>query len=162
MSDDYVLFSENLDLSEDPKQRQLEKDWLTKALTADKGTPQKTYNFLKKMGLNLMGPEDFVGWTSFDWDFDDEDGLWLYSEENGSVDNVASLVQGYLKHFGYKWVFVMQWAHTCSKPHIGAFGGGVIAVTAETMLARTTSHVAQLLEVEVKKEERRLKRSKKA
>jgi hypothetical protein len=63
MSDDYVLFSENLDLSEDPKQRQAEKDWLTEALEADKGTQQKTYNFLKKkMGLNLMDPEDFTSW----------------------------------------------------------------------------------------------------
>ena len=162
MSDDYVLFSENLDLSEDPKQRQAEKDWLTEALEADKGTQQKTYNFLKKkMGLNLMDLEDFTSWTNFEWGWEEEDALWMYSEENGSIDNVASLVQGFFKHFNYKCIFTLQWAHTCSKPYVGAFGGGVIAVTAETMIAHTTSHVARLLEIEVKKAERRLKRSKK-
>ncbi|MDA4132150.1 MAG: hypothetical protein OK454_03375 [Thaumarchaeota archaeon] len=160
MSDDYVLFSENLDLSEDPKQRQAEKDWLTKALEADKGTQQRTCNFLKKkMGINLMGSED---WTNFEWGWEEEDALWLYSEENGSIDNVAALVQGFFKHFNYKRVFTLQWAHTCSKPYVGAFGGGVIAVTAETTIAHNTSHVAWLLEIEIKKLERRLKRSKKA
>jgi hypothetical protein len=160
MINDFIMFSENLSLSEDPKQCQAEKDWLTKALEADKGTQQKTYNFLRKMGLDLMGPEDFTHWTDFEWRFLKEDALWLYSKKDGSVDNVASLVQGFLRHFNYTRIFTMEWARTCSKPYVGAFGGGVIAVTAQTILARTTGHVVQLLEIEARKVERKLKKNK--
>jgi len=74
----------------------------------------------------------------FGYNFDDDhdDGswgrhLWLYAEEYGSPDNVAWLVQKFLKTFRSDQCWWLTWASTCSKPRIGEFGGGAIFVTAD-------------------------------
>ena len=68
---------------------------------------------------------------------DTEDGagryLCLYSEEHGDLDQVALLVQKFLREFRPADVWTITYATTCSKPRVGAFGGGVGVVTADTI-----------------------------
>ncbi|NQT37235.1 MAG: hypothetical protein HQ581_07085, partial [Planctomycetes bacterium] len=65
-------------------------------------------------------------------DKDDEWGrhLWLYCEENGAADRAAHLVQKFLGQFRPTDSWSLTWAATCSKPRVGAFGGGAVFVTA--------------------------------
>lgn len=51
--------------------------------------------------------------------------------EYGNVDQVADLVQLYLKKFCPKGYFTMSWADTCSKHRVNEFGGGFCVVTAK-------------------------------
>jgi len=55
--------------------------------------------------------------------------LDLWSEEYGNLDNVAVVVQVFLRKFRPDAVWAMQWAHTCSKPRAGESGGGAMVVT---------------------------------
>jgi hypothetical protein len=57
--------------------------------------------------------------------------LWVYSEEHGNADNVAWLVQKFLKQFRPDQCWSLTYANTCSKPRAGEFGGGAIFVTAD-------------------------------
>ncbi|NLX98374.1 MAG: hypothetical protein GXY83_19625 [Rhodopirellula sp.] len=57
--------------------------------------------------------------------------LHIYSQDWGSLDGVAHLVQKFLKKFRPKECWSLTWAETCSKPRIGNFGGGWMFVTAE-------------------------------
>lgn len=51
--------------------------------------------------------------------------------EYGNVEQVADLVQMYLKKFCPKGYFTMSWADVCSKHRINEFGGGFCVVTAK-------------------------------
>ena len=57
--------------------------------------------------------------------------LWFYAEESGSPDNVAWLVQKFLKRFRPDQCWSLTYAATCSKPRVGEFGGGAVFVTAD-------------------------------
>lgn len=59
--------------------------------------------------------------------------LWVYAEECGSPQNVAWLIQKFLKRFCPKKHWIMTWACTCSKPRVGEFSGGAILVTANAI-----------------------------
>ena len=64
--------------------------------------------------------------------------LWVYAEESGSPDNVAWLVQKFLKKFRPDQCWSLTYSTTCSKPRVGEFGGGAVFVTADDdPLART-------------------------
>ena len=56
--------------------------------------------------------------------------MWLYAEESGNPDNVAWLVQKFLKQFRRDQCWALTYAATCSKPRVGEFGGGAIFVMA--------------------------------
>jgi hypothetical protein len=82
----------------------------------------------------------------FDYSFLDDDvlqnwgrHLWLYAEECGNLNNVAWLVQKFLKKFRPNECWSLTFALTCSKPRVGEFGGGAVFVTAETMCWETTN-----------------------
>jgi len=59
--------------------------------------------------------------------------LWFHAEEYGNPDDVASLVQEFLKQFRPGECWSLTWAATCSRPVAGEFGGGAIFVTADEM-----------------------------
>jgi hypothetical protein len=74
----------------------------------------------------------------FEYDFstdEDADGwgrhLWIYIEEWGNADNVAWLVQKFLRRFRPDQCWSLTYATTCSKPRCGEFGGGAVFVTAD-------------------------------
>jgi hypothetical protein len=61
---------------------------------------------------------------------DDKEGtLWVSSEDSGDVDYTADLVQAFLKHFDLDLVVSFEWANTCSKPQLDAFGGGAVVIS---------------------------------
>jgi hypothetical protein len=76
----------------------------------------------------------------FECVFDDDtakDGwgrhLWLYADNWGNPENVAHLVQKFLKMFRPDQCWSLTYAATCSKPRVGEFEGGAIFVTADAI-----------------------------
>ena len=59
--------------------------------------------------------------------------LWLYAEADGRPDHAAYLVQRFLQTFRPRACWSLTYAVTCSKPRLGAFGGGALFVTADTI-----------------------------
>lgn len=57
--------------------------------------------------------------------------LWVYAEESGNPDNVAHLVQKFLKACRPEQCWSLTYAATCSKPRVGEFEGGAVFVTAD-------------------------------
>jgi hypothetical protein len=57
--------------------------------------------------------------------------LWIYGEESGNPDQVALVLEEYLKKFDPTGVITFSWAYTCSKLRVNEFGGGAAVVTAD-------------------------------
>ena len=57
--------------------------------------------------------------------------LWLYADEYGNVEQIAVLMQQFLKQFRPSDYWLLTFAATCSKPRVGEFSGGGVFVTAE-------------------------------
>jgi hypothetical protein len=79
--------------------------------------------------------------AGFEWSVEDDhdtpDGwgrrLWLRAEESGNPLDVAAFVQAFLRAFRRDQTFALTWAESCSKLRVGAFGGGAVFVTAESI-----------------------------
>jgi hypothetical protein len=73
--------------------------------------------------------------VGFDYSFSDEVHkewgryLWIHSEQNGSMDRVAYLVQKFLRKFRPDQSWSLTYAITCSKPRVGELDGGAVFVT---------------------------------
>jgi hypothetical protein len=75
---------------------------------------------------------DLDYWPDFDWQLSTEEReLWIYSEESGNLNNVATLAQAFLKRFRPSGYWSFEYAYTCSKPRVGEFGGGGAFITAK-------------------------------
>lgn len=48
-----------------------------------------------------------------------------------NIEHVANFVQSFLKKFRPQDHWGMEWASTCSKPRLDAYGGGAVFVTAK-------------------------------
>jgi hypothetical protein len=118
MADNYTEFSESLSI-----ESQTEEEWVRAALTTGPAS-----------WLPDPDDDDDLG---FEWEFQGELGrredsrrLCLYSVEHGSAYNAALFVQAFLRRFRPDRSFALSYAETCSKPRVGAFGGGALFVTA--------------------------------
>ena len=98
-----------------------EPDWTGVRFLRDNGDYDPDCDALG-FGYNFDDDPDQGGWGRH---------LWVYAEEYGNPDNVAWLVQKFLKTFRPDQCWSLTWASTCSKPRIGEFGGGAIFVTAD-------------------------------
>ena len=90
---------------------------------------------------NIEGPQDMVlaalglaekrdGDPCLQVVHDAKEGtVWVGSEDSGDVDYTADLVQALLKRFNLDLVVSFEWANTCSKPRLGAFGGGAVVIS---------------------------------
>ena len=90
---------------------------------------------------NIEGPQDMVsaalglaekrdGDPCLQVVHDDKEGtVWVGSEDPGDVDYTAELVQAFLKRFDLDLVVSFEWANTCSKPRLDAFGGGAVVIS---------------------------------
>ena len=90
---------------------------------------------------NIKGPQDVVlaalglaekrdGDPCLQVVYDDKEGtVWVGSEDSGDVDYTADLVQAFLRRFDLDRVISFQWANTCSKPRLDAFGGGAVVIS---------------------------------
>ena len=61
----------------------------------------------------------------------DSASWWIYADENGYPEIVASVVRQFLHKFRPDNYFTLTWAETCSKPRLSAFCGGGMFVTAK-------------------------------
>lgn len=57
--------------------------------------------------------------------------LWIYAEESGNPDQVATVLELFLQKFRPTGVITFSWAYTCSKLRANEFGGGAAVVTAD-------------------------------
>ena len=56
--------------------------------------------------------------------------LWLYAEESANIETAVRFLQDFLARWRPADVLGFEWAHTCSSPRLGEFGGGAAVVTA--------------------------------
>ena len=100
-------------------------------LDAQKATYRGPKFLLNAKHIDIWGDEpDF----SFAFQQDQHNGhrsrqLWIYSDSYGCLDQVAVLVQKFLRKFRPDDIWTIGYAATCSKPRVGEFGGGVVIVT---------------------------------
>jgi hypothetical protein len=108
MDNDYTQFSEVL-----PNLTDEEVQWLTEQLETDYEDLEVLYEF--------DTDEQPDGWGRY---------LWLYADESADLEQVAGFVQKFLRHSRPDQYWSLTFACTCSKPRVGAFGGGAAFVTA--------------------------------
>jgi hypothetical protein len=53
-----------------------------------------------------------------------------YSEDSGTPQDAANLVQEFLARFRSEDTLGFKWANTCSRPLVDAFGGDAVFITA--------------------------------
>ena len=148
MADNYLQFSEVV-----ARLKKKEEAWLTKQLQPIRVFANKEY---PEDAVPAELADTDADWTGVrflrdktdhdpDWDalgfeysfHDDHDKggwgrhLWVYAEESGCPDNVAWLVQKFLKKFRPDQCWSLTYSTTCSKPRAGEFGGGAVFVTAD-------------------------------
>lgn len=58
----------------------------------------------------------------------DTPGIWFYTEETFNGDDLAELIHELICEFSLP-PFGFEWANTCSKPRLDAFGGGAVWIT---------------------------------
>jgi hypothetical protein len=136
MADNYVLFSEALVLRGTKKEVEKKEEWIELILTSGSRYEEveALKEYLRGEGIDEE-PELTQDWPGFRWKIHRHEGqehyLWMYSEEVGNIDHVASFAAAFLKKFDPGYSFFFAWAEICSKPRIGEFGGGAMIVSAD-------------------------------
>lgn len=132
MANNYLQFSEGIE-----RLSKAEHDWIEETLAGawlDQGAPPPSLaQELQAAGIDLaeFDPDD---WPGFEWDLPPgSDTVWLYSEEGGDVERLASFVRAFLHRFRPDESFSLTWSETCSKLRRGEFGGGAVFVTANAV-----------------------------
>lgn len=75
--------------------------------------------------------EEFGEYVGYEYDFGDdfeEGGLWVYSDTSFDPEHVAVLVRALVEELELPGTIIVQWANSCSKPRVDAFGGGAFAI----------------------------------
>jgi len=54
--------------------------------------------------------------------------IWLHAEESGDIEKLANIISEFQTEFSNPEPFFLSWADTCSKPRIGEFSGGAVAI----------------------------------
>ena len=94
-----------------------------------------------------------------EWDFEvaeEKSGIWIHSNDGGT-DAACQFVQHLLDRFGIIEAVSFEWANTCNKPGLYAYGGGAAVVTATEIKAISTCQwVFKRLERIRKTQERKL------
>lgn len=137
MANNYLQFSLLV-----PLKSKAELRWVAKTLASitklfdNRELDEKRARALGTLGRRIIDEQ----WDYMDFQFsleptrDDADGvaaLWLYAEESGDPDQVAAVLEEFLKKFRPTGVITFSWAYTCSKLRVNEFGGGAAVVTAD-------------------------------
>ena len=150
MSDSYTQFSFMVH-----RLTKAEVAWLKKILTilleVGPGTDiEELKEMLGKAADSVTGLEY---WPDINYKFEKSnsvlksvDSIWFYSDSCCNTDHVAALLQAFLAKFRRYEVISFESSFSCSKPMLGAFGGVAYTVTAEQILAVSTSQLTQLFE----------------
>ncbi|MFH1632969.1 MAG: hypothetical protein ABIG63_03035 [Chloroflexota bacterium] len=62
----------------------------------------------------------------------DRDAIWVHDDDGGDIEEAVRLVQMFFGRWRPQAVASIEFAHTCDKPRVGAFGGGAVVFTAKT------------------------------
>jgi hypothetical protein len=88
-------------------------------------------------------------WPGFSYAFEQRDDavrFWFYSDGSGNVDHAILLVETFLSRFRPDEELTISWAHTCSRPIVGGYGGGSYTCNAqESTEARWMREAIELL-----------------
>ena len=115
MADYYAQFSTRLE-----KLNAEEAEWLRDQLDRDFEEDERP--------TWLDEADDAPG---FEWDlFEDTLGLWTMNGSATDLHSATELVREFLERFRPNSYWSIQYATTCSRPKLDAFGGGVAFVTA--------------------------------
>ena len=137
MAQSYTLFSTALKLSTKKDEQDAQVAWVKQALCFDPTDCENDADARKKfaeVGFEEVDNNMLEDWPAFSWEIDvenEEIPVWLYSEENCNLDNLAVFVQTFIRKYCPESRFMLEWANMCSKPLIDAFGGGAMIVTAK-------------------------------
>ena len=73
---------------------------------------------------------------------DDAQHLWIRDDVSGDVEQVVGFVLRLAKEFDLKGLWGFDYANTCSRPRIDAFGGGahVIDLSSRKSIGWTSTH----------------------
>lgn len=120
MANNYSLFSECIkNITPD------EAAWIN-SIPTDEPTQQELMEFFDivedDVGLDECFPMFAFELRDTTW--------WLYCEESFDDNHVLLVVQCFLRKFRPTEVFTMTYCDYCSKPRIGEFGGGWLAISA--------------------------------
>ena len=62
----------------------------------------------------------------------DRDAIWVQDDDGGDIEEAVRLVQMFFRRWRPQAVASIEYACTCDKPRVGAFGGGAVVFTAKT------------------------------
>ena len=73
---------------------------------------------------------------------DDAQHLWIRDDVSGDVEQVVGFVLRLAKEFDLRGLWGFDYANTCSRPRIDAFGGGahIIDLSSRKSIGWTSSH----------------------
>ena len=127
MSNSYASYSASLQITSEE-----ECAWLEKHLNRDIADwveeRQMTPKQLKYL-LEWYGVEEPEDWRGFEASINAEkSALWIHGDS--LPDHLPKFIQNFLKEFRPDGHWTLEWAETCDKPLLDAFGGGAAFVTA--------------------------------
>lgn len=127
MADYYTQFSQTLDVPDQWTAGLLPRKGLLEAWTS-------WWNELIYEGED----EDLFGECSIELSHGTP---WLYAEEGGNVETAATVIEEYLRFFGFQKEYgvLLSWANTCSKMRTDGFSGGGMVVTREGVVSTAQS-----------------------
>ena len=113
MADYYTVFSLVVDMSES------EKHWIDRFLNlCETLVDEDNYETIHVDYLeSRSGNADHEAW------------FYSYGCEYSSVNALSELLRRFLIKFDRDDVISLEWANTCSKPRIDAFGGGAVVIS---------------------------------
>lgn len=142
MANNYMLFSATItDLTQE------EYAWLLQVLElvdVDDLAPAERAAFFAEVGI--PDGEEYYTWPLFNHEFRDEGHrLWFYAEESFDPDAVGAFLHRFMKKHDREGHLFVEWADTCSKMRINAFGGGAVVATKTGWETATTGWIAAQL-----------------
>jgi len=113
----------------------------------DVGTPEKAaralalFQSLREADQDAEDPE-VAGFDLVRQDAPEDSTLWIHDDEHGDVEAVIRFVRRLSEEFDLTGLWGFQYALTCSRPRLDAFGGGahVIDLGARKSFGWTSSH----------------------
>lgn len=132
MANSYLEFSETMVVKGREEKEWLEEQMLSYEACIPEGLDDEAEEAAIKEFCEKWGVEEPEDWPGFSCEVTDTEA-WFHVDESGNPDNVAKLVQEYLKKFHPDSCWGMEFAYTCNKPRAGEFGGGAVFVTADAI-----------------------------
>ena len=132
MADNYSQWSESIVISNE------EAAWFEQVLSLNFDDTEDQEDALNafEAKLSALGVEVTLEdecWPDFEYEINnngDSKELYVYSEEYGSLDNLSSVIAGFIIKFRPDYIFSLTYAETCSRPRPSEFSGGAMIVTA--------------------------------